>query len=138
MELKGLSYKCRQMTEKMGLPDIMFKAVSKGEIKQAIKQYSSLELKEEVQNSNKVGNRWSEDILDNTYMKCMSLPNSRVWMRYRARSIKGVKVINKNCSMIYHTGAAKRKAESPKNTLKPARVACQLYSDFDHITLINL
>ena len=93
MELKGLSYKCRQMTEKMGLPDIMFKAVSKGEIKQAIKQYSSLELKEEVQNSNKVGDRWSEDTLDNTYLK--SLPNSRVWMRYRARSIKKVKVNNK-------------------------------------------
>ena len=39
--------------------------------------------------------RWSEDKLDNTYLKYMSLPNSRIWMRQRARSIKGVKVINK-------------------------------------------
>ena len=41
----------------MGLPDIMFNTVSIGKIKQAIKHYSSLELKEEVQNSNKVGDR---------------------------------------------------------------------------------
>ena len=132
MELKGLNYECRQMTEMMGLPDIMFNTVSKGEIKQDIKLYSSLELKE-VQNSNKVGDRWSEH-LPEVYVTTQQQGSDI----NRARSIKGVKVINKNCSMIYHTGAAKRKAESPKNTLKPARVACQLYSDFDHITLINL
>ena len=86
MELKGLSYECRQLTEKVGLPDIMFNTVSKGEIKQVIKLYSNLELKAEVQNSNKVGDRWSEDPMDNTYLKYMSLPNSRVWMRYRAKA----------------------------------------------------
>ena len=84
------------MTEMMGLADIMFNTVKIGGIKQAIKQYSSLKQKEEVQNSNKVGDRWSEDPLDITYLKFMSIPNSRVWMRYRARSIKGVKVNNKN------------------------------------------
>ena len=52
----------------MELPDIMFNMVSKGEIKQAIKCCSRLDLKEEVQNSNKVGDRWSEDPLNNTYL----------------------------------------------------------------------
>ena len=36
MELKGLSYECRQLTEMVGLPDIMAITVRKGEIKQAI------------------------------------------------------------------------------------------------------
>ena len=89
IEMKGLGYECKQMIEKMGLPDIMFNMVSKGEIKQAIKCYSRLDLKEEAQNSKKVGDRWSEDPLDNAYLAYMSLPNSRVWMRYRARSIAG-------------------------------------------------
>jgi len=33
--------------------------------------------------------------MDNSYLKNMSLPNSRIWMRLRARSIRGVKVNNK-------------------------------------------
>ena len=44
---------------------------------------------DEIQSSTKVGDRLSEDTLDNTYLKYMSLPNSRIWMRHRARSIKG-------------------------------------------------
>ena len=46
----------------------------------------------EIKASAKVGDRWSEDTMDNTYLKYMSLPNSRIWMRLRARSIRGVKV----------------------------------------------
>ena len=53
------------------------------------------DLKEEIQDNRKVGDRWEEDPMDNTYLKYMSLPNSRIWMRYRAISIKGVKVNNK-------------------------------------------
>ena len=96
MEIKGLIYECRQMTEMIGLPDIMLNMVSKGEINQAINWYSRLDLKEEVQNSNKVGDRWSEDPLGNTYLTYMSLLNSRVWMRYRASYVKGIKVNNTN------------------------------------------
>ena len=77
MELKGLSYECRQLTDMVGIPDIMANTVSKCEIKQA----SNQEMKAEVQNSIKAGDKWSEDPMDNTYLKYMSLPNSRVWMR---------------------------------------------------------
>ena len=54
------------MTEKMGLPDIICNMVSKGEIKQAIKCYSRLDLKEEEQNRKKMRDSWSEDPIDNT------------------------------------------------------------------------
>ena len=51
--------------------------------------------KVEVEASRKVGDRATEDPEDRTYLSYMTLPNSRIWMRVRARSIKGVKVNNK-------------------------------------------
>ena len=78
----------------MGVPDIMTNLVRVGEIWQAV-AYVKQVMTDEIQSSAKVGDRWSEDTLDNTYLKYMSLPNSRIWMRHRARSIKGVKVNNK-------------------------------------------
>ena len=44
MGLKGLSYECRQLTEMMGIPDIMANIVSIGEIKQAIARHSDQEM----------------------------------------------------------------------------------------------
>ena len=75
MGLKGLSYECRQLTEMVGLPDIMANTVSRGEIKQAIARYSNQEMKAEIQSSIKVGARWSEDPMDNAYLKYMSHRN---------------------------------------------------------------
>ena len=95
MGLKGLAHECRELTEMMGIPDILSNLVSIGEIKQAIATFSKQELTEEIKASVKVGDRWSEDPMDNSYLKYMSLPNSRIWMRLRARSIRGVKVNNK-------------------------------------------
>ena len=48
-----------------------------------------------MQNSKKVEDRWTANPMDNNYMRYMSLPNSRIWMRYRVRSMAGVKVNNK-------------------------------------------
>ena len=95
MGLKGLAHECRELTEMMGIPDILTNFVSIGEIKQAIANVSKQKLTEENKASAKVGDRWSEDTMDNTYLKYMSLPNSRIWMKLRARSIRGVKVNNK-------------------------------------------
>ena len=69
--------------------------VSIGEIKQAIATFSKQEMTEEIKASVKVGDRWSEDPKTHDYLTYMSLPNSRIWMRLRARSIRGVKVNNK-------------------------------------------
>ena len=95
MGLKGLAHECRELTEMMGIPDILSNLVSIGEIKQAIATFSKQEMTEEIKASVKVGDRWSEDPETYNYLTYMSLPNRRIWMRLRARSIRGVKVNNK-------------------------------------------
>ena len=51
------------------IPNIMLNLVSKGEIKQAIARDSNADLKEEMQNSRKVGDRWTDNPMDNFYLK---------------------------------------------------------------------
>ena len=60
-----------------------------------ILEHSSAGTKEEVEASRKVGDRATADPYHRKYLTYMTLPNSRMWMRVRARSIKGVKVNNK-------------------------------------------
>ena len=72
MGLNGLSHECRQLTEMMGIPDIMANLVSIGEIKQAVARHSNQEMTDEIQSSTKVGDNWSDDPMDNTYLKYMS------------------------------------------------------------------
>ena len=69
MVLKGQGYECKQLTDKLGLPNIMLNLVSKGEIKQALARVSNAELKEEMQNSRKIGDRWTDNPRDNAYLK---------------------------------------------------------------------
>ena len=52
--------------------------------------------REDVLASQKVRDRVSDDPKDNTYLSYMTLPNSRVWMRVRARMTKGVKMNHKS------------------------------------------
>ena len=44
-----------------------------------------------MENSKKVRDRLTFNPADNTYIKCLSLPLTRVWFRYRARAIPKVK-----------------------------------------------
>ena len=46
---------------------------------------------EDMRNSNKVSDRLTDNPQDNTYIHCLSLPQTRIWIRYRARAIAGVK-----------------------------------------------
>ena len=94
---EGLGHECKLLTNTLGLPDLRdnFATTSKGDIRKAISEHSSKITKEEVEASRKVGDRATEDPDDRTYLSYMTLPNSRIWMRVRARSIKGVKVNNK-------------------------------------------
>ena len=52
MGLKGLDYECKQLTDKLRLPNILL----------------NQDLKEEMQNSKKVGDRWTENPMDNAYI----------------------------------------------------------------------
>ena len=47
-----------------------------------------------MRNSAKVSDRLTDNPQDNTYIHCMPLPQTRIWIRYRARAIAGVKA---NC-----------------------------------------
>ena len=60
MGLKGLGYECKQLTDRLELPNIMINQVSKGEIKQTIARDINADLKEEMQNSKKVSDAHNE------------------------------------------------------------------------------
>ena len=83
----GIGYECKEISKLVGLPNLGFNKVSKGDIKRAINKYSRAVMKEEVEASRKVGDRATDDPLHNSYLSYMTLPNSRIWMRVRARSI---------------------------------------------------
>ena len=44
-----------------------------------------------MENSKKVGDRLTDNPHDNSYLSEMSLTKSRIWIRHRARMLKGVK-----------------------------------------------
>jgi hypothetical protein len=92
---KGLGHECKVLTTTIGLPNVVHTQVSKGDIKNAILEHSRAITKDEVEASRKVGDRATADEYHRKYLTYMTLPNSRIWMRVRARSIKGVKVNNK-------------------------------------------
>ena len=94
LNIKGLGHECQQITDSLGLPDLRFTTVSKGDIKRAVKKQSTADKRLAMEESRKVGDRVTDNPIDNNYLAYMSLHNSRVWIRYRARAIKGVKV---NC-----------------------------------------
>ena len=90
--LPGLGYECKMLSETIGIPSVVEQIVPKNIIQEAIKAISLQEIREEMSNSRKVGDRLTDDPIDNRYLAFMPLTQSRIWIRYRARSIKGVKV----------------------------------------------
>ena len=65
-------------------------------IKNAIWQKMNKEALEEMQNKKKVSDRLTENAEDNSYIHTLSLPETRIWIRYRGRAINGVKGNFKN------------------------------------------
>ena len=94
--VQGLAYECSEICRNIGIPDIMCFEVTEQEIKEAIYIIMNKVALEEMKKKTKVKDRLSEDPEDNTYIHVMSLPESRVWIRYRGRVIAGVKANFKN------------------------------------------
>ena len=92
----GLGHECMELAHSIGLPDLRFITMQKGVIKNNVARQSLLEKRTAMEESRKVGDRLSDNPIDNNYLSFMGLHNSRVWMRYRARAIKGVKMNCKN------------------------------------------
>ena len=110
---EGLGHECKVLSATIGLPDLRYNQVSKEDIKKAIIEHSSAITKEEVKASRKVRDRATVDLKHRAYLSYMTLPNSRIWMRVRARSIKGVKVNNK---IIFLVGPVMTTQRSRRNT----------------------
>ena len=70
---------------------MVFNKVSKNTIKQATEAKDKEEKRAEMENSRKAGDRLTDNPQDNTYLSEMSLLRSRIWIRHRARMLKGVK-----------------------------------------------
>ena len=73
-----------------------FCEVTKGEINRAIRTLSWNSRRAEMAGSTKVGDMVSDNPKDNSYMTYMTLNDSRLWMRVRARMMKGVKMNHKS------------------------------------------
>ena len=89
--INGLATECGQIAREIGLENLMIYQYSKKDIKEAVKTAMKKEFLQEMQSSAKVSDRLSEDPEDNSYINKMPLPKVRVWIRYRARAIAGVK-----------------------------------------------
>ena len=64
----------------MGIPDVSFNKVSKGDIKRAVIEHNRPTIKGEVEASRKKGDRSVGEKSHNTYLSYMTLPNSRIWI----------------------------------------------------------
>ena len=89
--ISGLASECQKISTEIGLENLMLYQYSKKDIKEAIQSAMKKEFLQDMQSSVKVCDRLSDDPEDNSYIKNMSLPKVRVWIRYRARAIAGVK-----------------------------------------------
>ena len=89
--IHGLAYECTQICRELELPDIMGTFANKNRIKSSIFLKMNEKALEDMRNSNKVSDRLTDNPQDNTYIHCLSLPQTRIWIRYRARAIAGVK-----------------------------------------------
>ena len=89
--IHGLAYECSQICRELELPDIMGTFANKNRIKSSIFLKMNEKALEDMRNSNKVSDRLTDNPQDNTYIHCLSLPQTRIWIRYRARAIAGVK-----------------------------------------------
>ena len=91
MEIKGLAHECLEISNELGLQNVMNGNTTKGLIKRTIAKKIKEESWNEMDKSKKVRDRLTFNPEDNTYIKCLSLSLTRVWFRYRARAIPKVK-----------------------------------------------
>jgi len=88
---KGLAHECMVLANELGLQNVMHGNTSKELIKRTIAKKIKEEAWNAMEDSKKVRDRLTFNPEDNNYIKCLSLPLTRVWFRYRARAIPKVK-----------------------------------------------
>ena len=97
-DIKGLGFECMALCNELGLENILTSPITKVEIRNAIYNVLVNDTRKNMTNCNKVADRLTDNPEDNNYLNCLPLHKSRLWFRYRARAIKGVKY---NCKSSY-------------------------------------
>ena len=92
--INGLGHECDSICNEINLPEITNTSLLKSNIKTAVQQTVEANRITNMLSFRKVADRVSDNPSDNTYIDRMGLAYSRIWIRYRARAIKGVKA---NC-----------------------------------------
>ena len=90
--IKGLGYECTNLCQELELPNIATTTITKGDIKRAIAKKKGEENRIAMTESSKCSDRVTDNPEDNSYLACLPLSMSRIWIRYRARCIPEVKV----------------------------------------------
>ena len=86
--IHGLGYESTRLCQELGLPNVLNISLSKADIKAAVKWKVEEEVEHKMTESKKARDRINKP----SYLRKMTLPLSRIFIRYRARSISGVKV----------------------------------------------
>ena len=110
--IKGLGYECKLLCNELGLPNIFLNNFKKFEITNAIDCRIKSETLDNMLACKKVADRVDNFPEANNYLKSLPLSSARIWFRYRARAIKGVKYNTKSsnlndlsCRFCQETGA---------------------------------
>ena len=91
-DIKGLGHECQSICEEIDLDNVLTNNLNVSEIKSKIWEKVRTEARVNMLASVKVADRVTANGEDNSYIHCLTLPESRIWIRYRARCISGVKV----------------------------------------------
>ena len=90
--IKGLGSECGIFCETLNLPNIVTTEVTKADLKRAVKNKMIEECLERMESSKKVADRIELIPSETHYLQTLSIPNCRVYIRYRARSLANVKM----------------------------------------------
>ena len=90
-KIDGLATECLKTCVDLNIKFIMNETVPKATIKGAVKNRIKQDEEREMLNSKKVNDRLRDDYAENSYLNKMNIAHCRLWFRYRARGIAGVK-----------------------------------------------
>ena len=94
--LKGLAHECNNICNEIDIPEITNKnELSKHQIKCTVQKAITEQNRNNMLSFKKAADRLSENSSDNNYLDRMGLTHSRIWIKYRARAIKGIKANHK-------------------------------------------
>ena len=91
-KIDGLATECNHICIDLNLNVILTNTVTKNTIKRAVLERIKRDNERAILNSKKVKDRlFDDDQANNLYLNTMSIAQCRLWFRYRARGIAGVK-----------------------------------------------